>query len=289
MELKVLISVIIGILFVMGVCSYLYFMDKYDKESKRLLLLLFFAGVISGLLIFFLKEISGKGLILAFGNMVTVGLDTSLVFKSNIARITWTFINNFVVMSLVPILVKFIFAYVLTHKNKNFNSLFDGIIYLAYVFLGALLSETICYAILNGWDLFLFSLLTVACIDVFSAIIIGYYYTNWYTWKIASSVEEILNERKMIPEKNKVKFKTWILKGLAFGVIISTIYQYCGNKIYGLILVVAALIFAIRKVNDISRKDMADENLVYNILIKHYPSLSEKKEETINIINERTN
>jgi len=288
-EVKVLLSVVIGFMFVFGVCAYLYFMDKYDKENKRLLFSLLFMGALSGVLIYFLKELCGRLMILAFGDMVTVGVDASLVFENEFVKTLWIFINNFVVVSLIPIVLKFILAYSLTRKNKNFNSLFDGIIYLAYVFLGSLLTETICYAIFNGWDLFLFKLLMVACVDVFSAIIIGYYYTNWYTWKIASVVERVLNERGLMEKSSNIGRKIWILKGLFFGIMLSTIYQYCGNNISGLIVIGLSVIFAVYKVNDVSKKDMSDENIVFSILAKYYPYLTEKKDDVINIINEKTN
>jgi len=288
-EVKVLLSVVIGFMFVFGVCAYLYFMDKYDKENKRLLFSLLFMGALSGVLIYFLKELCGRLMILAFGDMVTVGVDASLVFENEFVKTLWIFINNFVVVSLIPIVLKFILAYSLTRKNKNFNSLFDGIIYLAYVFLGSLLTETICYAIFNGWDLFLFKLLMVACVDVFSAIIIGYYYTNWYTWKIASVVERVLNERGLIEKSTNIERKIWIFKGLFFGIMISTIYQYCGNNISGLIVIGISVIFAVYKVNDVSKRDMSDENIVFSILAKYYPYLTEKKDDVINIINEKTN
>ena len=101
-------------------CYYIYSKDVIEKEPISLLIKLFIAGIAAVFLVFIISD----SLELIFPILT----DSSKSLKVLI-------IQNFLGVACIEEFCKWIFLLVCTWRNKNFNFLFDGIVYTVLVFL----------------------------------------------------------------------------------------------------------------------------------------------------------
>ena len=110
--------------------GYIYVVDKKDKEPPLLLIKL----IIGGIGAFFLTLVIVESLRLI--NPIFVSTETDFFTL---------LINNFIRAAFVEEFSKFIFLYAATWKNKNFNYLFDGIVYATFISIGFATVENFLY------------------------------------------------------------------------------------------------------------------------------------------------
>ena len=125
---------------------YIYKMDRVEKEPAGLLTGLFFLGVLSVVPTVIFEIIFGNALNASF-DVVT---DKDLLYMSDVELHVYELINNFICVALIEEFFKWLFAFLLTRKNKNFNSLFDGVVYMVFVSLGFAAAENIMYVFEGG-------------------------------------------------------------------------------------------------------------------------------------------
>lgn len=112
-----------------------YRKDKIEKEPMGLLAILFFVGGFS---------------------IIPAGIAESLFqkfmqgFIELDASMLGNFIKAFLVVALIEEGVKFLILRFTTWKNKNFNYMFDAIVYAVFVSLGFAAFENILYVFSNG-------------------------------------------------------------------------------------------------------------------------------------------
>ncbi len=129
--LNIIIAIIPSIL----LCFYIYKMDIIEKEPMTLLLRLFFFGLIVTVPVAYLE---------------------SLVIKSTGLRedgLLNCFILSFFVIALIEEGYKYIILHFGTWNNKNFNHIYDAIVYAVFISLGFATLENILYVAkptLNG-------------------------------------------------------------------------------------------------------------------------------------------
>lgn len=121
------LNIIIAIFPAIILCVYIYKMDVIEKEPLGMLFRLFFLGVIITIPVAYLESV----LISTFG--IT---EDSLV---------GCFILAFVVVALVEEGFKFIVLYFGTWHNRNFNHIYDAIVYAVFISLGFATLENILY------------------------------------------------------------------------------------------------------------------------------------------------
>lgn len=153
----------------------IYINDKIEKESKRLIVKLFFLGIISTLPIAMFETVFGY--ILPFE-------DGSVLYH---------FIDVFFVIALFEEGIKYLITKNNTWKNKEFNYTFDGIVYACSVSLGFATLENIMYIVSSffaetnetTFDSFFLALLTGVLRMIFSiplhfscGVIMGFFYGN---------------------------------------------------------------------------------------------------------------
>jgi len=134
---------IISIAPVILILLYIYFRDKYEKEPFGMLLRAILVGAIITIPIIFIE----------FGLMAIVK------FNDKFAD---AFYNGFVVAGFTEELFKYLAFLVIIWRNRNFNELFDGIIYASFISLGFAAIENIMYVLNSG--------ISVAFIRAFSAV-----------------------------------------------------------------------------------------------------------------------
>ncbi len=144
---------------------YVYIKDKIEKEPFYLLTILFIGGIIASIISFFtsvlLKRYIGF-LNLAYTNM-------------NIFQIMFKVL---ITIALVEEMSKWVINYIIIWKNKNFNHIYDSIVYCTFVSLGFATLENIIYGVIYNpyglLPLIMRGLVSVPSHAVFG-IFMGYY------------------------------------------------------------------------------------------------------------------
>lgn len=117
--------------------AYIYKKDVYEKESTKLLTRLFFAGILSAMLTIIISSILG-GIFPFFAS------DSTNVLYYSLPEL---FIYVFVGIAFVEEFSKWIFVKMIAWNNKEFNYLYDAIVYSVFVSLGFATIENILYAL----------------------------------------------------------------------------------------------------------------------------------------------
>ncbi|MBO5065459.1 MAG: PrsW family intramembrane metalloprotease [Clostridia bacterium] len=254
---------------------YIFIKDRAEKEPIKLLLVLLVCGVISCFPAMFIED----ALISAINSVFGVATDLP-VFSDNLTNILYQFSFNFIGIALVEEGLKWLFLFFITRKNKNFNSLFDGIIYAVFVSLGFAAFENILYVLEYGWGTAISRAILSVPGHMFFAVVMGYYYSLWNVYEKAKRQEAVFDNNGMIHITSKrFSGKKHLLLSLLVPVSIHGFYDFCcsfssfGSTIILIVFVIFLYIYCFRKIRDISKKDTADVAVSFSLVCKKYPGL----------------
>lgn len=254
---------------------YVYKKDRSEKEPFKLLALLFAMGVVSCVPTIITEVIFDSVNIKLFELM---GFDSSEEGLSK--NIVYQIADNFLGVALVEEFFKWLFMYLITRNNKNFNSLFDGIVYAVFVSLGFASLENIFYVIEGGLTTALLRAVTSIPGHMFFGVFMGYYYGQWHLQKVAANYEKIYAQCGLIrvrpPAFNGGKYMALCL---IMPIFFHGLYDFCLSVDYMVInlLFFAFLIFLYIKsfstIKKISAADAEDHKVVTGLLYNKYPEL----------------
>lgn len=246
--------------------AFVYKNDRVEKEPFRLLLLLFIAGATLSV-----------GFVKVFGGFIKLNILTK--FQDN--TLSYFLVRYFLSVGFVEELSKFISLYLITNKNKNFNSLYDGMLYSACVAIGFATIENIMYV--NKYDnikvVILRAILSVPC-HYFYGIIMGYYYSTYHIYKKARMQEMEYAEQGLITVKHKFAYKTELYFAIVIPVLLHGFYDFCmayGNRwlvIINVLVVSILYVYCFERVKKLSKLDRIDNQYVSAMLVKKYPKLN---------------
>ena len=127
---------ILAVVPAVGLLILIYFGDKLEKEP---------VGLVFGLL--------GMGALSTIPSVVAEVICVKLLdFVFPTGGIFYNFFMYFFVVAVSEELFKFLFMFVITWKNKNFDYVFDGVIYAVSSSLGFALIENIGYVFTQRWQ-----------------------------------------------------------------------------------------------------------------------------------------
>ena len=129
------ILLFLAILPILLILLFVYYKDKH-KEPVFLLIKLFVSGFISCGLVLFIS-----------GYMEAV---TGLFSPTTSKNIFETFIYSFVGIALVEEISKWFMVYFIGYYNKEFDEVYDGLVYAVFVSLGFAFVENILYVIMSN-------------------------------------------------------------------------------------------------------------------------------------------
>lgn len=135
---------------------YFYKRDKYEKEPRLLLLKAFLIG----------------------GGLVIPVLFAELslnVFNTTDSRILSAGYTSFVVAGLVEESFKFLFFFLFIWKNREFDEMFDGIVYAVFISLGFATVENLAYVLSTGMSTAVVRSFTAVPAHALFAVAMGYY------------------------------------------------------------------------------------------------------------------
>jgi len=222
-----LILLFIAILPVYAIGYYIYKKDN-EKEPQKLLRKLFLFGVLSCIPAAIIEVILGP----LFGS------------KEGRNLIAW-FIYVALDIALIEEMFKWLIVYIVSYKNKDFDQIYDAIVYAVFVSLGFACFENILYVFDSGFTIGLFRAVTSIPGHAVNAIIMG----------------DFIGLAKLADIKGDIKLRNKnLLFSIIFPTLTHTIYDFClvteNYFLFGcfLLFMVFLYIFGINKVKAISSK-----------------------------------
>ena len=177
----------------------IYFRDK-NKEPMVLLIKLFLSGFLSVGIVLILNDIL---------SMFVPFMQKSLAEKTIVELLLYTFLG----VALVEESSKWIMTYIFGYKNKEFDELYDALLYAVFVSLGFAFLENICYVIRDSSiNSALMRAVSAVPSHACDAIFMGYY--------LSLAKQYSLRKRKDLEKKN-------IILSLAVPTILHGIYDFC--------------------------------------------------------------
>lgn len=155
-----LVIFVIALLPVIILGYYIYSKDR-EKEPIKILLLLFFGGLLSALLTLGISYVIQK-------------LFPSIFYYKD-SNTLFLFIYTFLCVSLVEEFSKFIITYLFSYNNKEYDQFYDMIVYSVFVALGFAWIENLLYIYEGGIYVALLRSLVAVPTHVCVAIFMGYY------------------------------------------------------------------------------------------------------------------
>ena len=149
-----------AILPIMGLCYFIYAKDK-TSEPKGLLALIFFLGLISVIPVLICE--------LVFGFVFPM---------DNVKGFLPTFINVFFGVALIEELFKWLITKFAGYDNKEFDEVYDVIVYAVFASLGFACFENIMYVFSNGLVNAIFRALLAVPGHTCFAISMGYFFSK---------------------------------------------------------------------------------------------------------------
>ena len=141
------------------VIIYIYLKDKYEKESKRILLYTFLLGAILSIVI---------------TTILYLFFDLFLPLPDN-HSIWQQFVKAFFVVALIEEFSKYVIVRYYNQPRKGFNEPFDGIIYAVMVSMGFAAVENLFYVIEGGIEVAMLRAITAIPAHAMFAVLMGYF------------------------------------------------------------------------------------------------------------------
>ncbi len=216
-------------------CYYIYSKDVIEKEPISLLIKLFIAGIASVFLVFIISD----SLELIFPILTESSKSLKVLL-----------IQNFLGVALIEEFCKWIFLLVCTWRNRNFNFLFDGIVYAVFVSLGFATFEnlTIVYSLKGLMAILLRAVISVPA-HAFFGVFMGYYYG--------------LAKKKKNSRKGHGKY---LLLSLIVPILLHSFFDFClavNNIIYFIVFIVFVVLLYISSFKAIIKTAKDDHKIGY--------------------------
>lgn len=236
-----------SILPIVIIAKYIYNKDK-EKEPKKLLSKLFISGIASCLLTL----------------IITIILEITFPFfktNSNNLNLLQLIIYVFVKIALVEEFSKWIMTYTISYDSKEFDQLYDMIIYSVFVSLGFACFENIIYVLNNGLETAITRALLAVPGHACDGIFMGYY--------LGIAKISKVNNNENLKRKN-------LVLSLLIPTILHGIYDYCiySKKILFIIIFYIFIITIynlslkkIKKISNITKKIQYPNNYCPNCKI----------------------
>jgi len=186
---------------------YFYTRDKYEKEPRKLLLKAFLMG--GGLVVPVL--------------FIELYLNVFDIAEPNLLAAGYT---AFVVAGLVEESSKFLFFFLYIWRHRDFNEMYDGIVYSVFISLGFATVENLAYVLSSGFSTAVVRSLTAVPAHALFAVAMGYY----------------LGIARFTKPRYRRKY---IILGLIIPVLLHGIYDFIllSQKLYFLVLFIPYMLY----------------------------------------------
>ncbi len=213
-------AIVAAVLPTLLLCYYIYSKDRVEKEPPLLLAGLFGSGVLCSVAAHYISPMLSTAADRLFEGRISYGLTGVMIYDYNADKIAYSALVAFICIAAVEELLKFAALLLITHRNKNFNCLFDGLIYSVFVSLGFGIVENIVYCIRTGFDSLLLRLVVTVPSHFFYGVIMGFFYALWHVYRRAGKQERALVKSGVIGERKVMKSFSLLILGICVPVLI---------------------------------------------------------------------
>ena len=187
-------------------------------------------------------------------------------------------IENFICIALVEEGCKWFFVFLVTRKNKNFNCLFDGVVYSVFVSLGFAAAENLFYVFQYGFGNALLRMVTAVPAHCFFGVLMGCFYSRWFMNRKAAELEDKLRKSGIIaPGQNSFPSGGLLALSLFVPVLAHGFYDFCAT-IDSVIFTVIFLVFlgllyfiCFYNVRKLSKADTYSASLSMDMVLEKHP------------------
>lgn len=252
---------------------YIFRKDRVEKEPVSLLLKLLFMGALCCY-----PAAEAERIIIG----VIDGIFAHIPFSEATYHI-YMVCYYFVGVALVEEGLKWIVLYFVTKNSREFNCLFDGLIYAIFVSLGFAAFENIFYVLEYGWlNAFMRAVLSVPG-HMFFAVMMGWYYSLWHITELAAARErELKSAGRIDGGKAPLSYFRYIKLSLIIPVIFHGTYNYCCsvNRLWSTValyvFVIFMYVYCFGKIRRMSDGDGYNSSYVDIMLAQKYPEFKEE-------------
>ncbi len=258
-------------------CWYIYEKDRVEKEPALLLLLLFVAGAVVYLPVIHVEN----GVIRLVDKWFASGMVYSLTgvpeFLSESVFLAHSATVGFVCIALIEESVKWVLLYLISNKNRDFDHLFDGIVYAVFLALGFAAMENIFHAVRDGWSTFVLRSLTTVPGHMTFGVLMGFCYAMWHTYGVACKKEKELALAGEIVVEKPFSSGIWMVTGLICPVLLHGAYSFLESftsdvmTVIFYVFVILLYVLCFYVVHQMSDADSPDDRVVDRLIRKKYP------------------
>ncbi len=259
-------------------CIFIYTKDRVEKEPVGLLLLLLALGVAICFPASLIESALDSIINSVFSLFGTMEGDTLVLDSATYTM--YHIISNFIGIALVEEGLKWLVMFLVTRNNKNFNSLFDGVVYAVFVSLGFAAFENVLYVLEYGWLNALMRAIMSVPGHMFFAVIMGCNYSMWHMYSLAKK-EEIRLKRNGLIDKFAFEFSPGkhLVFSLLIPIFIHGLYDYYCTvgglaatlSLYALLIFL--YIFCFIRIGKLSKDDLPDHTYSQVLIFQKYPHI----------------
>ncbi len=260
-------------------CIYVFKKDRVEKEPVGLLIRLLLFGA-ACCIPAALMEVTFSGVLEAlFTDYIFID-SRGIEFISDDVFYLYHFLEYFVGVALIEEGCKWFVLLYATKRNKEFNSLFDGLIYAVFISIGFAAFENIFYVLENGWiNAIMRGILSVPG-HMFFAVLMGYHYSFWHIADKAGTIERQLKAEGIVQSRTEISGKRQMILSLLMPVLAHGLYDFCCTLDSGIgvlafyAFIIVLYVYCFGKIKKMSAADAPQERFVLGMLLKKYPFLS---------------
>lgn len=259
-------------------CVYVFKMDRVEKEPAGLLLKLFGLGAVACVPAAMLEIILDKVIKALFVLIGFIYVPETVQGVTVIVR-SYDFVHNFFGVALVEEGLKLIVLLWITRRTKDFNSLFDGIIYAVFVSLGFAAFENVLYVLEGGFEVALLRAFLSVPGHMFFGVMMGYSYSIWSIKDKIVRVEEILKREGRIPANVPAFKKPGMVMCLVVPMCAHGFFNFCCTfgTLWATLILLAFVLFmyvhCFRRIIRMSKADRLHSEYVRRIISSKYPGV----------------
>ncbi len=263
-----------------ALCIFVFIKDRQEKEPIKLLILLFGAGILTIIPSVIYELLFEVILDSAFAGSITITESSTTCVTA--ADYLYQFLNAFFGVALAEEFFKWVAMLLITKKSKHFNSLFDGIVYAAFVSLGFAALENVLYVFEGGIGVAITRMLLSVPAHMFFGVFMGFWYSMWninrksniYKNELMAKHNLTDDSRNPFPTKRFLALSLWmpvLVHGL-YDFLLMTENVFCILVFIG--FMIAMYIYCFKKIGKLSRSDRSDLELAKSAVFEKYPDLA---------------
>ncbi len=286
MRIPPLTIALISLIPSIGICIFVYFRDKKEKEPLWLLCSLFAVSAAVYVPVYYLGNKLINGLIgAAFKGSRYFDARQGVVWRDSVSQNVHNVLCAVIGVALLEELARWLILYFFTGKSRHFNCTFDGVVYSIMVSMGALVARNVRFAFETTWDQFLLRFVHSFPWYLLFGIVMGVFYSYWHASKRANKREnELIAEGKL--NKDKLKYPAGkLILSIAVPVILHAAYTFVAEQlkyssrtmnIVFYAVAAAMMIVSVLLVILLSKRDTTERAAIEQIIEKEHGDLPDE-------------